>query len=367
MMARAAWPRGLTAALLTSALVLAGCASRTAAPSAGVGLAEAPAADTPSAVSLRDPDISDIAGARGQVLGRNDHLLLYRPAAGDSLRGIAARFLGNADRAWWLAEANPGTVAEVGVPLLVPLRPLNPLGVHADRMQTVPILCYHRLGAGRSKMIVSPANFEAQMTWLVHAGYHVVRLPELSAFLAGEKPLPQRSVVITFDDGYESVYRHAFPVLKRLGLPATAFVYIDFVGGGDALSWPQMQEMLASGLIDIQSHTKSHRNLVERKPGETEDRHRAAVDLELRVPRETLERRLAPLRVRYLAYPYGDADELVLDRAARQGVELAATVIPGGNPFYAQPLLLHRTMIFGDMSLETFKSKLQTSRPLSAP
>jgi peptidoglycan/xylan/chitin deacetylase (PgdA/CDA1 family) len=317
-------------------------------------------------VSLRDPDISDIAGARGQVLVAMTTFCCIARRRASSLRGIAARFLGNADRAggWPRPTRAP---AEVGVPLLVPLRPLNPLGVHADRMQTVPILCYHRLGAGHSKMIVSPANFEAQMTWLVHAGYHVVRLPELSAFLAGEKPLPQRSVVITFDDGYESVYRHAFPVLKRLGLPATAFVYIDFVGGGDALSWPQMQEMLASGLIDIQSHTKSHRNLVERKPGETEDRHRAAVDLELRVPRETLERRLAPLRVRYLAYPYGDADELVLDRAARQGVELAATVIPGGNPFYAQPLLLHRTMIFGDMSLETFKSKLQTSRPLSAP
>jgi peptidoglycan/xylan/chitin deacetylase (PgdA/CDA1 family) len=58
-------------------------------------------------------------------------------------------------------------------------------------------------------------------------------------------------------------------VLKKYGLPATVFVYTDFLGGGDALTWAQMQEMLASGLVDVQSHSKSHRNLIERLPGET--------------------------------------------------------------------------------------------------
>ena len=59
-------------------------------------------------------------------------------------------------------------------------------------------------------------------------------------------------MVITIDDGYESTYRHAFPILKRHGFPATVFVYTDFLGGGDALTWPQLQEMSASGLIDVQ-------------------------------------------------------------------------------------------------------------------
>ena len=57
----------------------------------------------------------------------------------------------------------------------------------------------------------------------------------------------------------------------------------------------------------------------------------------------------------------------MLEAAARNGFELGATVVPGGNAFYAQPLMLRRTMIFGDTSLEGFKSKLQTSRALAAP
>lgn len=343
-------------------LLLAGCASLP--PPADDGApAQVPAAAPPAAPRAA----GDWPQAQGEVLGRNARLLVYRAAAGDSFAGIAARFLGAADQGWQIADANDARSPVADQALLVPLRPLNPLGVEADRLQLVPILCYHRLGTGVSKMIVSPGSFEAQMAWLVRHDYRVIRLADLAGFLAGQRPLPQRAVVLTFDDGYESFYRHAYPVLKKYGMPATVFVYTDFLGGGDALTWPQMQEMLASGLVDVQSHSKSHRNLVERLPGETEERYRANLDVEMRVPRDVLERRLPPLKVRHLAYPFGDADAAVLDSAARHGIELAATVVPGGNPFFAQPLMLRRTMIFGDTSLEAFKSRLQVSRPLAAP
>ena len=345
------------------ATLLAGCAS---AP-APTDPTEAPMAPAPAAPAPPPRNGDAWPEARGDVLARNDRLLIYRAADGDSFDGIAARFLGAADQGWQIAEANDSARPRAQQTLLVPLRPLNPLGVQADRLQLVPILCYHRLGSGASKMIVSPAAFEAQMAWLVRHGYHVVRLSDLTGFLAGQRPLPARSVVLTFDDGYESFYRHAFPVLKKYGLPATVFVYTDFLGGGDALTWAQMQEMLASGLVDVQSHSKSHRNLVERLPGESEERYRASLDAEMRVPRDLLERRLPPLKVRHLAYPFGDADEAVIDTAARHGFELAATVVPGGNAFYAQPLMLRRTMIFGDMNLDAFRARLQVSRPLAAP
>lgn len=355
-------PMHAAAAWLLAAL-LAACASppppaRTAEPEAPPPAAPAPAS------AARDGGWPQ---AQGEVLGRNDRLLVYRPAAGDSFDGIAARFLGAADQGWQIADANDAAQPVADQPLLVPLRPLNPLGVEADRLQTVPILCYHRLGSVTSKMVVSPASFEAQMAWLVRHGYRVVRLADLTGFLAGQRPMPQRAVVLTFDDGYESFYRHAFPVLKKYGLPATVFVYTDFLGGGDALTWPQMQEMLASGLVDVQSHSKSHRNLIERLPGETEERYRVNLDAEMRVPRDLLERRLPPLKVRHLAYPFGDADEAVVDSAARHGFELAATVVPGGNAFFSQPLMLRRTMIFGDMNLDAFKARLEVSRPLAAP
>ncbi|HEY1392223.1 MAG TPA: polysaccharide deacetylase family protein, partial [Methylibium sp.] len=182
----------------------------------------------------------------------------------------------------------------------------------------------------------------------------------------GRQPLPRRSVVITIDDGYESVYRYAFPLLRKYGFPATLFVYTDFIGAREGLSWAQLQELAASGLIDIEAHSKTHRNLIERAAGEDDERYRQDIEMEAKAPRELLERRLG-VKIRNYAYPYGDANETVLAALARQQYQLAVTVNPGGNAFFAQPLMLRRTMIFGDQDLEAFKAKLQISRGINAP
>ena len=150
------------------------------------------------------------------------------------------------------------------------------------------------------------------------------------------------------------------------GFPATLFVYTDFIGAGDALSWPQLQELATSGLVDVQAHSKIHRNLIERAAGETDDQYRQGIETEARAPRELLERRLS-VQVRHYAYPYGDVNEAVLDALTRQQYQLAVTVNPGGNAFFAQPLMLRRTMIFGDHDLEAFKARLQIGRVPSAP
>ena len=72
------------------------------------------------------------AAAHGEVIARNDRLLIYVPVAGESLRGIAARLLGSEDRDWQISEANAGaTKADPGQPLIVPLKPMNPVGVRA--------------------------------------------------------------------------------------------------------------------------------------------------------------------------------------------------------------------------------------------
>jgi peptidoglycan/xylan/chitin deacetylase (PgdA/CDA1 family) len=226
----------------------------------------------------------------------------------------------------------------------------------------ITILCYHRFGQPATKMSIPAATFALQLQWLAANDYTVVPLAEVRDFLEGRRALPPRAVVITIDDGYESTYRHAFPLLKKHGFPATLFAYTDFIGAGDAVGWGQLQEMVQSGLVSVQSHSKSHRNLIERQADETDARYRANIDAEMRVPRDLLSRRLGA-EVRHIAYPYGDANAIVLESAARHGFQIGTTVIPGANPFYAQPLLLRRTMIFGDMDLETFKSRVVTSRP----
>ena len=333
------------------AAVLAGCA----APPAG-----------PTQEKLRSTVAGATPPATGEVLGRSERFVIYKPEPEDTLRSIAARFLGSEDRYWAIGDFNNIARVEPGQPVVVPLKATNPLGVYADRLQMVPILCYHRFGHGGGKMVVSPTNFAQQLDWLARNDYHVIRLTDLVAYLKGEQALPRRSVVITIDDGYESVYRHALPILRKHGYPATVFVYTDFIGAGEALSWPQLQELAASGLVDIQAHSKSHRNLIERTTGETDAQYVQGLEAEARTPRDLIERRLA-VHVRHYAYPFGDANDQVLDVLSRQQYQLAVTVNPGGNPFFAQPLMLRRTMIFGDHDLEAFKAKLQISRAVSVP
>ena len=308
--------------------------------------------------------------AGGKVLGRSERFIVYQPAAGDTLRSIAARFLGSESRDWVVADFNGIAQAEADRPLTIPLKPINPMGVYADQYQTVPILCYHRFasgnGNGGGKMVMSGANFAAQLEWLARNDYHVIPLAQLAGFMQGRQALPKRSVVITIDDGYESVHRVALPLLRKYGFPATLFVYTDFIGAADALSWAQLQDLVASGLVDVQAHSKTHRNLIERDTLDSDERYRQTLETETRAPREALERKLA-VQVRHYAYPYGDANQSVLDVLARQRYQLAVTVNPGGNGFFAQPLMLRRTMVYGDLDLAAFKLKLQTVRGIGAP
>ncbi|HEX3138892.1 MAG TPA: polysaccharide deacetylase family protein, partial [Rhizobacter sp.] len=208
------------------------------------------------------------------VIARNERWLLYMPQSQDSNASIAARFLGSGQRDWEVADANGGAKPRAGYPVIVPMKPTNPSGVKRDRYQTIPILCYHRVGNSTSRMTVSSAAFAEQLEWLARNDYRVLRLQDVAAFVEGKQALPARSVVLTFDDGYESYYRYAYPLLKKHGFPATVFLYSDFVGASDALTWAQMQEMTATGLIDIQAHSKTHANLINRVRDESEAAYR---------------------------------------------------------------------------------------------
>lgn len=313
------------------------------------GCATPPAPPTP--VTVQPPPA-------GQVLARNDRFIIYEPDAKDSLRSLARAYLGDESKDWMIAEFNGITSVKEGEALVIPLRHLNPAGIQEGGYQTVPILVYHRFGAKEDKMVVSPATFAAQLDYLARNDYRVVRLADLIDFLDGKQALPKRSVVITIDDGYASNYQHAFPLLKKYGFPATIFLYTDFAGAADALTWGQMAEMLASGLVDIQPHSRTHVNLSERLAGEGDTAYRDRLDNEIVVPRDLLRRRLSSQSISY-AYPYGDANDAVVERIAKAGYRLAVTVNPGGNPAFGQPLLLRRTMIFGDQNLEQFKARLQ--------
>jgi peptidoglycan/xylan/chitin deacetylase (PgdA/CDA1 family) len=150
--------------------------------------------------------------------------------------------------------------------------------IPADR---VPVLCYHYVrGPGGPLQFarvfgyvvlslpllddselwkVSRRGFDRQMQYLVARGYHTVSLDDLHEWQMGRKELPAKSVVLTFDDGEESQYKYAFPLLRKYGLRATLFVVTSRVGtswnGMRCIDWPRLREMQRSGVFDIESHT----------------------------------------------------------------------------------------------------------------
>jgi peptidoglycan/xylan/chitin deacetylase (PgdA/CDA1 family) len=332
-----------SALAVLAAVVMAGCATPPAAPEP-----EAP----PTAVPV------PIVG--GPVINRDDDLVLVVARDDDTFATLAERYLGDATRAWWIAGLNGGgKTVKGGQVVAIPLRPRNIVGVQADGYQAIPILCYHRFGTRANKLTVTPAAFEAQMEYLARNDYHVITFAQLKRFLDAREPLPPKSILVTIDDGYRATFDVAYPILRKFGFPATVFLYSDFVGASDAMTWPQMKDMSASGLIDIQPHSKTHANLTLRLPGETDVRYRERMRREVEAPATVLRERLAATS-RVYAYPYGDVNEVVVDLLGKGGIQQGVTVTPGGNGFFAYPYMLRRTMIFGNEDMDAFKAKLTT-------
>jgi peptidoglycan/xylan/chitin deacetylase (PgdA/CDA1 family) len=201
------------------------------------------------------------------------------------------------------------------------------------------------------------------MAYLAQNGYTVVPLDRLPGILEGREPMPRKAVAITIDDGYRSTYEVAYPILRKHKFPATVFLYTDFVGAGDALTWAQMKEMTASGLVDLQPHSKTHANLTVRQNGEPDSRYRERIRREVEGPVDVIKSQLGVPTVSY-AFPYGDVNDVVVNELRNKGVKLGVTVTPGGNAFFAPPYMLRRTMIFGGDDLDTFRAKIVTSLPV---
>lgn len=134
----------------------------------------------------------------------------------------------------------------------------------------IPVLMYHKFKDKVSNtpadqsMSVSTKLFEEQIVALKKAGYTAITFADLNAYLKGTGGLPAKPYIITADDGYLDNYTHAYPILKKHNVPATFFITTQSVGiktTNDHFTWDQAREMEASGLIDIQSHTHTHRLL----------------------------------------------------------------------------------------------------------
>ncbi len=278
---------------------------------------------------------------------------------GDTAERLAARHLGDLAKAWMIEDFNRTTRFAAGQEVVIPKRPWNPAGVDPDGYQLVPVLVYHNITPqGRGKLVIAAKSFDQQMRLLKSRGYRVVSLADFHDFTSLRRQIPRNAVVLTFDDGYKSFLRYAYPVLKELGFTATLFIYTDYVGvGREALSWPELRALAADG-FDIQPHTKSHGDL-RRRPGEPDEAYTRRMQAELGQPLALLQRQLGrPGRM--LAYPFGYSDDAVVQSVKEHGYVAAFDVLPLANPSFVNSLRVHRRQIYADMTLEEFARALNT-------
>ena len=277
---------------------------------------------------------------------------------GDSPESLAQRFLGDPAKAWMIEDYNQTATFTPGQEIVIPRRPWNPSGVDSTGYQLVPVLCYHNIGPqAKGRLVLAAKSFEEQMRYLKAQGYRAVSLKEFLEFTTLKRQLPRKTVVLTFDDGWKSFRQYAEPVLKELGFTATLFIYTDFLGARIALTWEELKELAAAG-FDIQAHSKTHGDF-RRKPGESDAEYTRRMEGELVQPLALFQRNLGQTP-RILAYPYGSHDDDVERRAREAGYVAAFDVRRQGNPSFAQPLAIHRSQVYSEMSLEDFAKNLNT-------
>jgi len=193
--------------------------------------------------------------------------------------------------------------------------------VFLQNKYVVPIMMYHSVDYSERTTgnNTNPRNFEKQMQFLKDHGYKVISLEELVNIINGQKPLPKKSVVITFDDGFRNNYNHAFPILKEYGYLATIFVITSVVGEAEHLTWAQIKEMENHG-IAISSHTLDHVYL----PGTSEhiQNHQIAES------KKVLEQKLGH-PVDFFCYPSGGFNDPIKKMVQKAGYKAACTTNRG--------------------------------------
>lgn len=296
---------------------------------------------------------------------------------------ICARMTGRTDL--WIPD-DFGTYVTADTPEDYFLNVLSPAALSADEISTqVPILMYHHLSEDvTNSEMVSPEQFEAQIRALSEAGYTGVSFDELQAYVLRGEPLPEKPVVITFDDGYRSNYTLAYPILQKYGMKATIFAVgvsfgTDHYKDTDYAITPhfgaaEAAEMTASGLISIQSHTydmhqwppyetsSAVRENILPLPGESEEAYVQALTEDFTRSRALLEDATGrPVDV--LAYPAGQYSTLAQVTLQSLGVHVTLSTNPGVNTVVkGLPQTLYAMLRFGiteDVTPEALLNMIQ--------
>lgn len=224
------------------------------------------------------------------------------------------------------------------------------------------VLMYHSIGDNPEFFTVTPVEFERQMKYLDDNGYEVIKLSQLVNILKRNWSIPSKTVALTFDDGYRDNYLNAFPLLKKYNFPAAIFLTSSLIGKSSVgrkgthlqmLSWPEIREMAASGLIDFYPHGQSHKKMTFLAEDEAES--------EISQSKKILESNLAG-DLNVFAYPFGDYNQRVIEAAKKCGMEAAFTIETGRTKAGDDLFELKRNSIDSKVTFAMFKGIVKFGR-----
>ena len=243
-------------------------------------------------------------------------------------------------------------------------RPTSPPAA-SPRQLHVPSLMYHYISANpawpndtvRTNLSVPPPTFAAQLEYLQHAGYTTISLGDMVSALNGGATLPDKPIVLTFDDGYQDFYDNAYPLLKHYGDHATIYIISHDVDRPGYMTWDELRELATSPLITIGAHTRTHPDLSRLKVVDSWD--------EMAGSKTDLENQLG-IVVRDIAYPSGRYSPTVLDQAGEIGFATGVTTREGQDETPGALLALPRIRVNGYTSIDDLIAGLQGRRSLHA-
>jgi len=216
--------------------------------------------------------------------------------------------------------------------------------------KSVPVLAYHSITYEKGNSICLPIEkFKEQMQYLKDNGYHTITLTDLYKYHMRQRPIPEKSVVLTFDDGYENNYTAMFPVLKKYNFKATIFVITSTIDRYKKfLTSKQLIEMDKYS-VDIESHTVNHDNL---KLISKDDQLKT-----LAQSKKYLEK-LLNKKINFIAYPYGGYSNSAIESVKRTGYTMAFTTVDSWSSKNDGLLSIHRVDISSSRNLKSFKTRI---------
>ncbi|AHF06079.1 polysaccharide deacetylase family protein [Desulfitobacterium metallireducens] len=229
--------------------------------------------------------------------------------------------------------------------------PIKPTSVKLSAFpaEGIPVLMYHSISTIPGNNLGVPVEqFAEEMKWLKSQEYTTLSLEDFYQALVNNKPVPEKPILITFDDGYSDNYQSAWPILHENGFSATFFIITNSVGP-DMMTWEQLTELTNQG-NSIASHTQTHPDLSIISSQQLEK--------ELVLSKKDLENHLGG-NVEALCFPSSRYNTKTLEMMPRLGYKLGFTTNPGRVHLGDNPLTLKRIRIPGGMSLTSFQQQFK--------